>query len=156
MLTPVQELILRCFVLEPEDKTAFKMYKKRLRDRGYAASHRVETRRNKRAYRLRHPVTAEKSSRTWRENNRAYQANHGLVRRYGITLEQRAEMLVRQDGKCAICKSVFTKTPHVDHCHRTGVVRGLLCSPCNSGLGCFRDSVESCLRAGEYLNAACK
>jgi hypothetical protein len=60
---------------------------------------------------------------------------------YGITIEDYNRMFAEQDGKCAICKSdesikgeirqFFT----VDHCHKTGVVRGLLCIACNSLLG---------------------
>lgn len=49
-------------------------------------------------------------------------------------------MLNEQDNKCAICKINFSVTkkslkPHIDHNHKTGVVRGLLCQTCNIGLG---------------------
>lgn len=53
--------------------------------------------------------------------------------RYGLTVDQVEEMLARQDGACAICHKPLTKF-HVDHCHTTGNVRGLLCSPCNRKL----------------------
>ena len=57
---------------------------------------------------------------------------------YGLTLEQYESMLEAQSHRCAICR---TDTPggrgtwHVDHCHKTGAVRGLLCTGCNVGIG---------------------
>ena len=76
-------------------------------------------------------------------------------RKYGISLEIYNQMLVDQKGVCKICG---TKTPgvsinhfHVDHCHTTGVVRGLLCSHCNTGLGRFKDKQELLLAAVFYL-----
>jgi hypothetical protein len=59
---------------------------------------------------------------------------------YGLTLQQYENMLSAQGNKCAICSIELTgekKTtkPNVDHCHKTGVVRGILCGVCNTGLG---------------------
>jgi Recombination endonuclease VII len=60
-----------------------------------------------------------------------------LKRRYGITAEEADLILQRQLGVCAICRSA--PAAHVDHDHRTGAVRALLCFNCNGGLGQFRD-----------------
>lgn len=86
------------------------------------------------------------------EQNRLYSGprNFLLQLRYGIT-EGEFDMLVRrQGGACAICR----KRPagHVDHCHRTQKVRGVLCFSCNRGLGKFRDSSRLMNRAIRYLN----
>lgn len=61
-------------------------------------------------------------------------------------------------GNCSICGSSETVTrsgrvrrPSIDHCHRTGVIRGLLCSGCNSGLGLFDDDPARLRAAAEYL-----
>lgn len=75
---------------------------------------------------------------------------------YGITLEQYNKMLVKQEGCCAICGSPSPNRKgsdyfHVDHCHNTGTVRGLLCNGCNLGLGSFKDSQKSLENAIEYL-----
>lgn len=72
---------------------------------------------------------------------------------YGITKEQYDEMLKSQFNLCAICELPFdVKTkPHVDHDHKTGRVRGLLCVKCNTGLGMFEDSQQSLLKAVSYL-----
>src|ERR1700731_4765204 len=62
-----------------------------------------------------------------------------LIKKYNLTIEQYQELLKSQDNKCASCKKPFLKTPFVDHCHRTGKTRGLLCSNCNFGIGQFND-----------------
>lgn len=74
---------------------------------------------------------------------------------YGLELEDYDRMLLDQNGKCAICG---TSSPsgkynrfYIDHCHRTGKVRGLLCNTCNFALGAFKDSVENLQNAIKYL-----
>lgn len=65
------------------------------------------------------------------------------------------EVLRKFKECCAICGA--TETPgkraslHVDHCHRTGAIRGLLCGPCNLGIGKFNDDPELLLAAAAYL-----
>lgn len=71
--------------------------------------------------------------------------------RYGITRERYAEMLAQQDGKCAICRDVPRRDLHIDHCHATGAVRGLLCNRCNTGLGQFRDRADFLETARLYV-----
>lgn len=72
-----------------------------------------------------------------------------LRKLYGITLEQHTEMYIKQGGVCAICNK--KDKLHVDHCHETGVVRGLLCGHCNKAMGLFEDDVWTIERALEYL-----
>jgi hypothetical protein len=74
-----------------------------------------------------------------------------LKRRYGISLKDFDAILAHQGGACAICREAFTATPHVDHCHATHVVRGLLCTDCNKGLGCFDDDIDIMQAAIDYL-----
>lgn len=71
---------------------------------------------------------------------------HSRKHNYGITESQYEEMLAAQDGKCRICEEVMNP-PHVDHCHSSLMVRGLLCKHCNTGLGHFKDKPERLLRA---------
>ena len=77
--------------------------------------------------------------------------NH--LRQYRLTIDDYNEMLEKQNGVCAICKT--NPYPHkklcVDHDHSTGVVRGLLCDLCNRGIGLMRDDVEILASAIGYL-----
>lgn len=81
--------------------------------------------------------------------------NHGttrtyhLKRRYGITAAEYDVLLREQGGLCAVCRE--RPAVHVDHCHQTGMVRGLTCFNCNGGLGQFRDRVDIMRRAIDYL-----
>lgn len=75
------------------------------------------------------------------------------IQQFGLTLEQYDTMLETQKYCCCICK---TSEPgkhnwHVDHNHTTGKVRGLLCSPCNTGLGHFGDDPTRLRAAADYL-----
>lgn len=70
---------------------------------------------------------------------------------YGISPEAFQLMRLMQKNTCGICKEVFSETPNVDHCHETGEVRGLLCTPCNKGLGFLKDSLEILESAKGYL-----
>ena len=73
--------------------------------------------------------------------------------KYGVTKEFLVELYEKQDGKCAICGEI-PKTErglHVDHCHTTGSVRGLLCHGCNTGIGALKEDAEILSKAIEYL-----
>ena len=100
------------------------------------------------------------------ERNRRYRTENpervlGIERRsklkaaYGLSVEAYDEMLSAQGGGCAVCKSTKPggRTKHfpVDHCHTTGVIRGLLCTKCNRGLGLFNDDTDRMERAVKYL-----
>lgn len=77
-----------------------------------------------------------------------------ILKTYGITAEQYASLLRYQGGKCFICQRATGKRRRlsVDHDHKTGRVRGLLCNPCNRDvLGHLRDSVAALERAVMYL-----
>jgi hypothetical protein len=64
-------------------------------------------------------------------------------------------MLAAQGGRCAICRGDSSSSPggvlHVDHCHTTRQVRGLLCADCNRALGQFKDDAAILRAAAEYL-----
>ncbi len=76
---------------------------------------------------------------------------HFRYKKYGLTSEKVEQMLHVQQNLCAICKKPFPKTPNVDHCHKSRKVRGLLCNPCNQGLGLFKDDPISLTNAILYL-----
>lgn len=76
-------------------------------------------------------------------------------RKYGATLQWRREQFERQCGRCAICgrheDDNRGRILAIDHEHRTGRLRELLCSPCNCALGYLRDDVRLLDQAREYL-----
>ena len=78
-----------------------------------------------------------------------------LIKDFGITLDKYKLMYNEQKGKCDICKNnleLFNSKTHVDHCHNTGKVRGLLCSVCNLLLGYSLDDIDILNSAINYLN----
>jgi Recombination endonuclease VII len=109
-----------------------------------------------------HKYTEENTS--WYKNKRHCKecnqenSRRQTVKQYGITLEQWDGMLIAQGGRCAICP-VILLDPHVDHDHSCcpgrkscgKCVRMLLCKNCNTGLGCFLDSIPILKSAIEYL-----
>lgn len=75
--------------------------------------------------------------------------------RYGVTEEMFEAMMREQGGVCCICQMPSESVLHVDHCHKTGIVRGLLCGLCNRGIGALRDDPELVQRAADYLRKPC-
>jgi hypothetical protein len=75
------------------------------------------------------------------------------VWRYKITKEEFNYLVKLQNNKCKICNNEFKglKNTHVDHNHKSGKVRGLLCDTCNRGLGYFHDDIIKLEKAIEYL-----
>ena len=80
---------------------------------------------------------------------------HNLSSKYGLTEETYFELLVNQGGGCKICGATKGNDKHhklfVDHCHKYGVVRGLLCGRCNSGISLLRDCPETIRSALFYV-----
>jgi len=79
-----------------------------------------------------------------------------LKRAYGITLDEFAEMSAVQGNRCLICETEISERPnkqtHIDHCHDTKEVRGILCGNCNRAIGIFKDKKRNLERAIIYLD----
>lgn len=136
--------------------------------RTHGAAYRERHPDANRIYRQTHSAEMAASAKAWRERNKSHLAAYekerhkrraaaGLKddqrrRKYGITGEQYASMVAAQSGLCAICGgSPGRYGLSVDHCHASGVVRGLLCVPCNTSLGKMKDSPARLRAAAEYL-----
>jgi hypothetical protein len=75
------------------------------------------------------------------------------LKKFGLTPEDFARMLDEQNNVCWICeKPEKDRRLAVDHCHETGVIRGLLCSQCNTGIGKLYHSPQLLARAINYLS----
>ena len=87
---------------------------------------------------------------TLRIKERAHRIKHS----YGITPDQYEKILQLQHGVCKICGKppLHGKNLSIDHCHKTGEIRGLLCQKCNTALGHFNDDPILLDRAAEYLS----
>lgn len=122
---------------------------------GHRRYHREYARRWKPKDPEQHREKRRSQSAVWRAANPEYRRKIGL-KRHGLTPDQYDAMLAAQNGSCAICgatspRSKNSKRMFVDHCHVTGRIRGLLCSPCNTMLGLATDSPTRLRAAAEYL-----
>lgn len=106
-----------------------------------------------RRYRETHKAVISGKLKAWREKNKDYVASakeaQRVKQKYKISLEQIAAMAEAQQHCCKICSNKRPLT--VDHCHSTGVVRGLLCQQCNSVLGLAYDDQAILHNAIRYL-----
>jgi hypothetical protein len=113
-----------------------------------------QVRDRNRRYRSNHPEKVKDTRDRRKEYHKAYAREWHLQSKFGLTLEQYNAMYRKQKGRCAVCNSEPTgrwKKLHVDHCHKTGKVRGLLCYSCNSAAGLVKDDAEIAIRIAAYL-----
>ena len=88
------------------------------------------------------------------EKAKHHRRNAKLKAKYGITVKQYDSLPLAQDGRCPICRRPPPPSGRrlaVDHDHKTGKVRGLLCADCNRAVGLMGDSPELLMRASLYL-----
>lgn len=95
----------------------------------------------------------QKAYETYRRMPRSHYKAQQLRRYYGLSLEEYQQLLDSQSTKCKICSNILKegKATHVDHCHTTGVIRGLLCSNCNTALGLAKENLEILAKMMRYL-----
>jgi len=127
-------------------------YRKKRREyrRRYQVSHRAEINERRRRRWATDPDHRARLLARAAKTRRFY-----MLRQYGISPEEYDRILALQNGVCAICrKKPNRRLLYVDHCHRTGKVRGLLCMKCNSALGLYEDDPNLTEAATAYLRAA--
>lgn len=117
-------------------------------------------------YKKENRLHLNKKAAEWRKRSPKFKANREktknvttsgrLKRQYGITLEDYNDLLVVQNYKCAICPKSHSESLHglhIDHCHKTKKVRGLLCMQCNTVLGKVNDNIKILENAITYLKS---
>lgn len=144
--------------------------------RRYRASHQEEIRRYKREVYHRDIEKSRENQRAWiaahpervAERNEAYADTRRwaqIQRQFGMSRIDFLDLWDAQRGKCFICRSPLLnrrrlsrsevdaglRAAHIDHCHTTGAIRGLLCGSCNRALGLFRDDPAKLRAAARYL-----
>jgi hypothetical protein len=133
---------------------AHKRWREKNRDKVLAIAARYREKNKEKVYDV---------NKRWRAENPEAQTRHAdlnnlrkKMRGHGASVEDYEMLVVKQNGACAICGSTDPKNKrakrlYVDHCHASGLIRGLLCRPCNSVLGFVGDSVELLRSAIAYL-----
>ena len=149
-----------------QEKPVIEFYK-RSGQKTYRSACKVCERQGVKDWYQRNKEKAKQKYRDWREENidkvRAYRkqnrAKHyrqEVMRKYGVDEGWFDEQLKKQGGMCECCNRKFAwgdkqTTPHVDHCHQSGEVRGILCNRCNSVLGLSKDDPNLLSTLAEYL-----
>ena len=131
-----------------------------------------DKKQHEKKYRDTHPIQRAVYQKKYKENHKEELSRKGKVYRdedperikaqrrwsnYRITPEQFNALLVKQDGKCAICSMIFkqdgkkNEVAVVDHCHTTDKIRGLLCLTCNNGIGLLKDNPTTIRNAVVYI-----
>ena len=130
------------------------------RARQWRKDHPRLAKKTDRKYREKYKEKRKRYVQSWRERD----ANHWSKKKreynlrysYGLTVEAYDALLQQQKGQCALCGTSESGTRSgvlvVDHDHKTGRVRGLLCKKCNSALGYLRHNVSVLSKAIEYLS----
>lgn len=115
----------------------------------------AQKRATMRRWRDKNPDAARARSKAGYQKHRATIRANARDRKYGLAPEQYETLVARQGGCCAICAATEPGRPshpwYVDHDHKTGRVRGLLCLTCNAGLGQFYDDPVRLRTAAAYL-----
>lgn len=113
--------------------------KKKIYDQRYRAKHRLRLNAENGEYQRKH------------KHMRGIYKFRGLLRRMGLTEKDYERICREQGGSCPICKRLPKERLVLDHDHRTGLFRGLICTQCNRGLGHFLDDLEILKNAISYL-----
>lgn len=93
----------------------------------------------------------------YRNNNRGkirkYTRNWHIKRKYGLSMEDKENLLKKQKNNCAICEKPFSKKEknYIDHCHKSGKVRGIVHGRCNILLGFSKENIETLKMVIQYI-----
>jgi len=118
----------------------------------YAQENKEKIAARKRKYIVEHPEKVKPYRQKYYQEHKVRAADLRLRRRFNISLEEADALLIKQQHKCPICKKSLTETKRcVDHDHKNGEVRGILCRTCNAGLGQFMDDAKLLENAAQYL-----
>lgn len=148
-----------------DNKARNKFYNDKYKEKK-AQYYEVHKERLKALRKIRYENNKEKcraASKRWQENNPERYKEIGesgrLKRVYGMTVQDYAELLVKQKNSCAICKkhkSNFKRKLAVDHIHGTKINRGLLCDNCNIALGLVKENIYTLQNMIFYIQEYCE
>lgn len=106
-----------------------------------------------RKWRAANPKFTNEYNKKWRETNPERYKELRCISNYGIPLKELEVIFIKQGSCCACCKTTESgkRGWHTDHCHITGIVRGILCSNCNLALGHIKDNIITLENMITYL-----
>lgn len=134
--------------------------KVKARMKAYRQSERGKAMLKRAGAKLRATEEYKKRAREYKKTDRyqRWRRNHDFKNKFGITLEEYDKTSELQNNVCAICHQPETfllkgrvHSLAVDHCHKTGKIRGLLCRNCNQMLGLAKDDINTLEKAADYL-----
>lgn len=137
-----------------ETKSKIEFIKNKAFSDGYDTLCLVCNRKRVKQWRKDNPDKRKEQSKKESSPDKIYNRRKHLKYAYGITIEEYDALYIQQEGRCAICgvhQSEYSRRFHLDHCHNTGKVRGLLCPECNHLLGRAKDSKTILQNAINYL-----
>lgn len=142
----------KCEVLKPHSD----YFKDNARDIGIRPSCKACSQKETIEWRNKHRSEYNNYVAQWRAKNPDKQHATEIKRDYGLDISDYNRIILEQRNKCAICNEAHNPKIkrgrlYVDHDHKTGLIRGLLCGGCNSMLGYAKDSVETLQKAIDYL-----
>tara|TARA_B110000503_G_C7123040_1_gene403338 strand:- start:288 stop:947 length:660 start_codon:yes stop_codon:yes gene_type:complete len=142
------------------EKTYYEKNKEKVKAqrKAYFEKNKEKVKAQRKAYYEKNKEKIKAQSKAYKEKNKGRFTNwvraRNLKSRYGISLHEYNLMLTEQKGKCACCGIHQNELPYklyVDHDHDTGLIRGLLCSNCNTSIGKLGDNIEGLMKALNYL-----
>lgn len=131
--------------------------KKRERNRQYSIQNKWSISAKKAEYHAANRDVRLAKSKEYYASNVDKFRTYGRSRRYGLDQSEFDAIFSRQNGRCAVCGVSLEpngRHTHIDHCHTSGKVRGILCHHCNAALGYAKDNPETLRRAAKYIEDA--
>ena len=126
------------------------------RHKQYYETHKKEKKQYDKQYYKTHREGTIEHQKQYNKTHREEIKQYGLKKRYNISIEEFNQMLVNQNHKCKICGvdelNAGKKGLSVDHDHKSGKVRGLLCSNCNTAVGLLKENINILKSAIKYLD----
>ena len=120
----------------------------------YRDKNKAKTKERYRKWYIANREHALQAAKEWKENNPEKFLDTRYKREYGLSLDDVKQIFKSQNEQCAICLTIIPLThkhTHLDHCHTTNKVRGILCVHCNAMLGDAKDNIQTLKNAVTYL-----
>ena len=121
----------------------------------YYRNHKEKLKTKNKEYYLNHKEKLKTKHKEYYNKHKEEFKKYHLKNRYSLSISKFNNLLLAQNMKCAICKEPLDlQNPHnvnIDHDHKTGKIRGILCNKCNVAIGLLRDNPEYAYSAFIYL-----